>query len=288
MTAAICGLCPHHCRLQPGQTGLCRGRMNEGGKIICKNYGAVTSLALDPIEKKPLARFHPGGFILSVGSYGCNLRCPFCQNHENAQAGAERVERRHMEPEELAGLALELAKEPRGNLGLAFTYNEPLISYEYILDTARLVKAEGLSVVLVTNGTICREPLEKLLPYVDALNIDLKGFNQAYYDWLGGDFETVRQTISLAAEYSHVEVTTLIVPGKNDSPEEMEAEAVWLAGLSPKLPLHISRYFPRFRCDIPATPVTSIAGLVERARRHLRYVYAGNCVIPETHLSRVP
>ncbi len=281
MTAVICGLCPHHCRLQPGQTGLCRSRMNKGGKILCKNYGEVTSLALDPIEKKPLARFHPGSFILSVGSYGCNLRCPFCQNYEIAQAGAESVGIRHMDPEELAGLALELAREPRGNLGLAFTYNEPLISYEYILDTARLVKAGGLSVVLVTNGTICREPLEELLPYVDALNIDLKGFSQAYYDWLGGDFETVRQTISLAARSSHVEVTTLILPGKNDSPEEMEAEAAWLASLSPELPLHISRYFPRFRCDIPATPVANIAGLVKRARRHLRHVYAGNCVISE-------
>lgn len=279
MTAAICGLCPHHCRLQPGQTGFCRGRSNEGGRIICKNYGEITSLALDPIEKKPLARFHPGSFILSVGSFGCNLRCPFCQNHEIAQARAEEAGHRHLEPEALVGLALDLAEEPRGNLGLAFTYNEPLISYEYLLDTSRFAKAQGLSVVLVTNGTICREPLVQLLPYVDALNIDLKGFSQVYYDWLGGYFETVRQTITLAAQTAHVEVTTLIVPGKNDSPEAMEAEAAWLAGLSPELPLHISRYFPRYHCDLPPTPVTGIAGLVKCARRHLRYVYAGNCVI---------
>ena len=279
MNAALvtCTLCPHACRLAAGETGFCRARENRGGVIRSKNYGRVTSLALDPIEKKPLHYFHPGSFILSVGSFGCNLACPFCQNAAIAMADAS-IETENVSPAHLAALAAELRRRPPGNLGVAFTYNEPLLSFEYILDTAPLLHAEGLAVVLVTNGTICADPLERLLPHVDAMNIDLKCFREDGYRRLGGDLVTVRETITRAVHAGvHVEVTSLIVPGISDSAADMDAEARWLAALSPEIPLHISRYFPRHRMTAPPTPISTIDRLTEIARRHLRHVHRGNC-----------
>ena len=276
MSRQICGLCPHHCRLEEGQIGLCRARGNVDGTILPLNYGKITSIALDPIEKKPLMRFWPGSFILSVGSFGCNLRCPFCQNHEISQAGQEFRHQTVM-PEQLVQIAETLAAESKGNLGVAFTYNEPLIGVEFLRDTAFLLKKRGMKVVLVTNGMMEEAPFRELLPLVDAMNIDLKAFHGEFYHWIGGDLETVKRNIRLAAGAGHVEVTTLVIPGKNDSAEEMAQEAAWLAGISPELPLHISRYFPRFRSEIPATEVAVIYRLAEVARQHLSYVYEGNC-----------
>lgn len=272
-----CNLCPHHCSLEEGQTGLCRARANKGGEITCTNYGRITSLALDPVEKKPLRRFYPGRWILSVGSYGCNLRCPFCQNCEISMKGDDSGTA-FISPEELVEQAVELAGEPRGNIGVAFTYNEPLISFEYVRDCAELLQKAGLKTVLVTNGYICEEPLQKLLPFVDAMNIDLKGFTPQYYEWLGGDLETVKHTVELSVKKCHVEVTTLVVPGKNDFVDEMEDESSWLASLSPEIPLHISRFFPRFHMeDTSSTPVETVYGLCRTAQKYLKYVYAGNC-----------
>ena len=205
-----CDLCFHRCALAEGQTGLCRARANRGGEIVPLNYGRLTALALDPIEKKPLRRFHPGSLILSAGSFGCNLRCPFCQNAEIAAAGPESFTR-DCSPEQLVQTALELRS--RGNIGVAYTYNEPLVGYEYVRDCARLVHQAGMVNVLVTNGTIQPGPWEALLPLLDAVNIDLKGFTQVWYSTLGGDLETVRRSISMAARACHVEVTTLVVPG---------------------------------------------------------------------------
>ena len=274
---AVCSLCPHACRLREDETGFCRARTNVGGLIRPTNYGRLTALALDPIEKKPLYHFHPGRTILSVGSYGCNLACPFCQNADIAAADAA-IPTENVPPARLAALAQELSVAPHGSLGVAFTYNEPLISYEYIMDTAPLLHAAGLAVVLVTNGMICAEPLARLLPHVDAMNIDLKGWQEDFYRWIGGDLGTVRETIEHAVAHGvHVEVTTLIIPGENDSPADMDAEARWLATLSPDLPLHISRYFPRHRVSTPPTPIASIDRLAEIARRHLRHVHRGNC-----------
>lgn len=271
----VCGLCPHHCELEPGQTGLCRARANRDGAVVCVNYGRVTSLALDPIEKKPLRRYFPGSVILSVGSFGCNLRCPFCQNSEISMAGPQ-TDAIPVTPEELTAKAVELVK--RGNIGAAFTYNEPLIGYEYVHDCAVLLREAGLKTILVTNGYCCEEPLRKLLPLVDAMNIDLKGFTQEYYRWLGGDLETVKHTIALSADWCHVEVTSLVVPGRNDSEAEMEAEAAWLASVDPEIPLHITRFFPRYRLkDAQPTPPDGIFRLCGVARRHLKYIYAGNC-----------
>ncbi len=271
----ICQLCPRHCDLQPGQTGYCHARRNDGNAIACINYGKITSLALDPIEKKPLARFHPGSFILSVGSFGCNLRCPFCQNSDISMA-YEQCQTTYVSPEALVQKALAL--KPQGNIGIAYTYNEPLIGYEYVFDCAKLARQAGLANVLVTNGMICAEPLAMLLPYIDALNIDLKGFSQKVYTFVGGDLETVKQSIRMAAERCHVEVTTLIVPGLSDSPAAMEAEAAWLASINPEMPLHISRFFPRYKLlDRSPTPVQTIFRLRDIAAKHLRYVYTGNC-----------
>ncbi len=275
---AICPICPHHCSLELGQTGLCGGRANVDGAVVSTNYGRLTSLSLDPIEKKPLQNFYPGSYILSVGSYGCNLRCSFCQNHEISMAGPESV-LYNLPPEDLIGMAVKYSHERRGNLGVAFTYNEPFVSYEYVRDCAELLHDVSLKTVLVTNGMISAEPLEKILPLIDAMNIDLKGFTSAYYDWLGGDLETVKAAIAQSMHAGcHVEVTTLIVPGKNDSETEMEAEAAWLASVSRELPLHISRFFPQYQVrDIPETSAETIQRLCTIAKKHLKYVYAGNC-----------
>ena len=190
----------------------------------------------------------------------------------------DQIETEYVAPARLAALAEELRHQPRGNLGVAFTYNEPLIGIEYIMDTAPLLHAAGLAVVLVTNGMISAEPLMRLLPHVDAMNIDLKGWRADFYRWLGGDLETVKTTIARAAESGvHVEVTTLIIPDHNDAAEDMDAEARWLASLSPAIPLHISRYFPRHRLSAPPTPIMDIDRLTEIARRHLRHVHRGNC-----------
>lgn len=273
-----CLLCPHHCALEEGQTGFCRGRANRGGRIVSLSYGRITSLALDPIEKKPLAEFYPGSFVLSVGSFGCNLHCPFCQNHEISMAG-EETETGVMLPDQLVEQALALRR--RGNIGIAFTYNEPLIGYEYVLDTARAAKASGLKTVLVSNGMIACEPFLQLLPYLDALNIDLKGFREEVYSRCGmpqQGLETVKQNIRSAMQQSHTEITTLVVPGLNDAEEEMEQEAAWLAGIDPSAVLHLSRFFPRYRMtDTEPTPLAALQRLRQTALHHLQHVYLGNC-----------
>ena len=271
----ICGLCPRGCSLDEGQTGFCRARVNRGGAVVCRNYGKLTSLALDPIEKKPLLRFHPGSLILSAGSYGCNLRCPYCQNSDISMAD-EHCPTADVPPAALVAKALELA--PKGNIGIAYTYNEPLVGYEYVRDCATLAREAGLCNVLVTNGMIVEQPLCALLPLIDAMNIDLKGFTQAAYDFVGGNLETVKTSIRLAAAACHVEVTTLVVPGVTDAEADMEAEAAWLASIRPDLPLHVSRFFPRYRMsDSHPTPVAAVYRLRDIARTHLKYVYTGNC-----------
>ena len=271
-----CELCFRRCELDEGRTGLCRARGCRDGRIVPVNYGKLTSLALDPIEKKPLRRFRPGSLILSAGSFGCNLNCPFCQNHEISMAGDNEIQTVEVSPDQLAAKAAELV--PRGNIGVAYTYNEPLIGYEYVRDCAALIHERGMVNVLVTNGTIGEAPWRALLPLIDAANIDLKGFTAAWYGRLGGDLDTVKRSIALAAERCHVEVTTLLVPGENDSVEEIRELARWLAGVSPNIPLHLSRFFPRYRmADRSPTPVERIRRLADEARVHLAFVYTGNC-----------
>ena len=271
-----CDLCFHHCKLDEGQTGLCRARGCRDGNVVPLNYGKLTSLALDPIEKKPLRRFRPGSLILSVGSFGCNLRCPFCQNHEISMASEGELHTVYFSPEQLADRAAELV--PRGNIGVAYTYNEPLVGYEYVRDCAAFVRERGLVNVLVTNGTVEEAPWRALLPFIDAANIDLKGFTAAWYKKLGGDLDTVKRSIALAAEQCHTEVTTLLVPGENDSVDEIRELARWLASVDPDIPLHLSRFFPRYQMtDRPPESVERIYRLADEARAYLTYVYTGNC-----------
>ena len=272
----ICNYCHHHCLLQEGKTGFCRVRTLQEGKNFCGNYGFITSLALDPIEKKPLNRFYPGTWILSMGSYGCNLRCPFCQNFSISQNGRDAFPPVIATPEQLAAKAAEL--KSRNNIGIAFTYNEPLLSWEFIRDTGRLVHENGQKNVVVTNGNFSVEIAENLASIVDAYNIDLKGFTPEWYRKLGGDLETVKAFITEAVKNAHVELTTLIVPGENDTPEEMESIARWIASLSPDIPLHVSKFFPRWNMvDRNETPAGRVYRLAEVAKNYLQFVYTGNC-----------
>lgn len=271
-----CEVCHHRCSLEEEQTGFCRARVNKSGKIICENYGRLTALALDPIEKKPLQRFHPGSKILSVGSYGCNLRCPFCQNSDISMTDGEDIETMRVTPESLVQKALELF--PHGNIGIAYTYNEPLVGYEFVRDCAKLAKENNLKNVAVTNGCVNEWVLRELLPYIDAMNIDLKGFTERFYEMAGGDLKMVKRAIQLAAGQCHVEVTTLIVPGENDSEEEMNALSGWLSSIDPDIPLHVSRFFPCWKMiGRDATPVETVYRLADIARNNLQYVYTGNC-----------
>ncbi|MEH2947482.1 AmmeMemoRadiSam system radical SAM enzyme [Sporofaciens sp. JLR.KK001] len=286
----VCRVCMHQCNLNHGQTGICKARKNEEGKIVCVSYGQITSMALDPIEKKPLRLFRPGSLILSVGSFGCNLRCPFCQNYEISMASVQqsegnvilkgRADTVCVSCRELADKALEYRTS--GNIGVAFTYNEPLVGWEYVRDTARLVRDAGMVNVMVTNGTASCEVLDELLPYIDAMNIDLKAFCRETYRELGGDLDTVKRFIVRAAEECHVELTTLIVPGMNDDVGEMEEEAGWIASVEDKagkkIPLHVTRFYPRYHMtDRQATDVRQVYRLAETAGRYLEHVFVGNC-----------
>ena len=313
---ARCHVCFRHCEIEEGQLGFCGARTcsagpgpqtdpgdsagassgEQAGRVTPVNYGLITALALDPIEKKPLRNFHPGSLILSAGSYGCNLRCPFCQNNsiswsEEAmqlarQAAAEDMAGncRRVSPEDLARTADQY--QSRGNIGIAFTYNEPLVGYEFVRDTARLVHEMGMKNILVTNGTAEREVLKELLPWIDAMNIDLKGFDSEWYRKIGGSLEQTLDFIELAAKHCHVELTTLIIPGENDGDGMMEKETDWIAGLKDqagnnigrRIPLHISRFFPQFHMtDRPPTEVDRIYELAGIAAGKLDYVYTGNC-----------
>lgn len=284
-----CNVCFRHCRIHEGDLGFCKARTCKDGVIEPANYGRATSIALDPIEKKPLNRFHPGEKILSFGSYGCNLRCPFCQNDSISWSNTvleTAKDSKYVSPRELVNLALFYA-DKEDNCGIAFTYNEPLISYEYIRDCAKLSHQAGLVNVLVTNGTAEIEILEEILPYIDAMNIDLKSFNRDYYEkTLGGNLDMTKAFIERAVKDCHVELTTLIVPDGNDTDDELIEMCEWISGLKNSkgkvigkdIPLHISRFFPRFfMADKEATDVELIYHLKDVASKYLKYVYTGNC-----------
>ena len=269
-----CSLCPHSCKIPDGSAGFCGVRENIGGKLYAMGYGRVSSIALDPVEKKPLYRFHPGRNVLSIGGFGCNMRCPFCQNCEISMEHDEtRQNARIFTPEQINGLARQTVSE--NNIGVAYTYNEPLIGYEFLYDCARLVRDAGLKNVVVTNGYISREPLEALLPLIDAMNIDLKGFSDRFYQELSGGLEAVKETIAIARERCHVEITTLIIPGENEN--DVVELARWIASLDPEIPLHLSRFFPRYRySDRAPTPRETILKLRDEAGKFLTNVFVGN------------
>lgn len=250
------------------------------GTIVPLAYGRLTSIALDPVEKKPLSRWKPGTFVLSVGSYGCNLCCPFCQNHTIAQVGADEVRWEYVGPEELVTLTRDARVRNPRVVGIAYTYNEPLVAWEYVRDAGTLAHEAGLANVLVSNGCANAQVVNELAPLIDAANIDLKGFTQEYYRWCGGDLATTQACIErLAAEPScHLEVTCLVVPEHNDDPAQMRALAAWLAQVDPHIVLHVTRYFPRWKMEGGrATPVSTVYQLADVAREELADVVVGNC-----------
>lgn len=269
-----CKVCPRLCNIPPGKRGFCRVRENRDGILYATNYGECSSYALDPIEKKPLYHFHPGSLILSLGTVGCNLRCGFCQNWQIAH---ENPPTRYISPGQAVELALEQKKRGYPCVGIAYTYNEPFMWYEYVYDTAKLARKAGLKNVLVTNGYVNEEPLREMLPYIDAMNIDVKAFTADFYRTnCAGRLEPVLRTVEISHRSCHVEITTLLVTGLNDSPEEVERLAGWLAALDPDIPLHLSRYFPNYKMDLPPTPLEKMIRARETAMKKLRYVYIGN------------
>jgi pyruvate formate lyase activating enzyme len=269
-----CQLCPHFCKIAEGKTGICRVRKNTGEKIDLLTYGVISGYSLDPVEKKPLYHFFPGYNILSIGSYGCNMRCDFCQNYHISQNIPENILRSN-----IPGRIAEDLLSSENNIGIAFTYNEPIISFEFMHDVAFIAKESGFSTVMVSNGFVNTQPLLEIIRFIDAFNIDLKAFNTSFYKKLAGaDIEPVKNSLKqIAKSGRHLEITTLIIPGQNDSTHEMELQSEWIANeLGKDIPFHLSRYFPTYKRDDPATSQDTLNRLFETASKNLSYVYLGN------------
>jgi pyruvate formate lyase activating enzyme len=265
-----CHLCPHNCIIQDGKTGICRQRKNIEGVLYSLNYAQVASINLDPMEKKPLYHFYPGEQILSIGTNGCNLSCQFCQNWSISQSDSPTE---IIKPEEVIKLAHQY------NSGfIAYTYNEPLIWYEYVLETARLSQKSGIKNVLVTNAHINKEPLGELLPYISAMNIDVKSIRSDFYRRLcKAGLEPVLEAAKCTKKTCHIEITNLVITGENDTETEIEELALWIAThLGKDTPLHLSAYFPAYKLNNPPTPIETLLKAYEIARKHLYFVYIGN------------
>ena len=281
-----CLLCPHFCKIAEGKAGICGVRKNRGGKIELTTYGIISGYSLDPVEKKPLYHFFPGNNILSIGSYGCNMRCDFCQNWHISQ-NISMKQRPDTSPDELLKNSLSAHK----NVGIAFTYNEPSIWFEFVRDVALLVKSKDLYTVMVTNGFINREPLEEYLQIIDAFNVDLKAFNDNFYKKLtGARLEPVKDSLKIIKKGKrHLEITTLIIPGQNDSEQEMEKQVRWIADeLGKDVPFHLSRYFPMYKREDPTTPHDTLMKLFDIARKYLYFVYLGNTMSESGQDTRCP
>ena len=266
-----CHLCPYECRIPSGGKGACGVRKNIDGILYSLVYGKTTGMALDPVEKKPLYRFHPGEYILSLGTRGCNLHCEFCQNWHVSQEVDGPMEN------VTSGEVVEKAKELH-SFGIAYTYNEPFIWYEFVLDTAKLARQNGLKNVLVTNGFVNRDPLEEMLPYIDAMNIDLKAFDEDFYVKVcKGRLKPVLDVIKISAKACHVELTNLIIPTLNDSEDSVRKMVEWIySNLGTEIPLHLSRYFPCYNMDLTPTPIETLKRAERIAKEKLKYVYIGN------------
>ena len=270
-----CVLCPNYCVIAEGKRGICRIRTNRNGKLYADAYGRVVSLAIDPVEKKPLYHFYPSKPILSTGPNGCNFRCGFCQNSEISQ---KEVPTQYVSPENLADLA-----SSNGSIGVAYTYTEPFIWFEYIRDTGRVIHNRGMVNVMVTNGYVNEEPLSELLPLIDAMNIDIKSMRPDFYTKVcGGKLEDVLRTVKISSDFCHIEITNLIIPGYNDTDEDFEKLVGWIYSINPSMPLHFSRYFPRYRFTEPETPIATLRHAFEIAKLKLKYVYVGNVSLKDT------
>ena len=274
--AVECQLCPHHCRISEGRTGICRSRRNREGVLVSEVYGKPCALAIDPVEKKPLYHFHPGTTCLSLACTGCNFRCLNCQNYDISQASPSEVDSYHLSPEELVALC-----QKHHCPGIAYTYTEPLTYLEYIVDCARKAHEAGLWNILVTAGYVCQEPLRDLLPYLDAINVDLKSFSDEIYQRVsGGLLQPVLDTILAMKEADvWVEITNLVIPGINDDMDVIRHMCQWLVAHNlSDAPLHFSRFFPRYKMqDIPPTPISTLKAAKRIAEQEgIKYVYLGN------------
>ena len=267
----VCHLCPNECRIQDGKRGSCGVRINKEGILYSEVYGKTTGIHLDPVEKKPLYHYHAGENILSIGTKGCNFHCDFCQNFQISQElNAPTVD---ITSEAIVSKAKEVH-----SFGIAYTYNEPFIWYEFVLDTAKLARRNKLKNVLVTNGYVNRQPLEEILPFIDAMNIDIKSFDEDFYIKIcRGRLKPVLETATLAAKKCHVELTNLIIPTLNDSDESIKKMVSWICdNTGPDTPLHLSRYFPCYKMGLPPTPIETMKRAEKIAREKLAYVYLGN------------
>ncbi len=265
-----CLLCPHNCLIQNNKAGICGARKNIDGVLVSLIYGELTAVSMDPIEKKPLYHFYPGSDILSIGTKGCNFKCLFCQNwHISQDMNASST---YHEPEDIIKIARE-----KNSLGIAYTYSEPFIWYEYIMDCSKLARENGLKNVYVTNGFINPEPLQDILVNADAMNIDLKSFREDTYKKISkGKLSNVLDTIRSAHQKCHIELTTLIVTGINDNLQEMRNIIDFIYSINPDIPWHISRYHPSYKYNAPATDIDFMMSVYEEARKKLNYVYCGN------------
>jgi pyruvate formate lyase activating enzyme len=264
-----CLLCPHLCSIAENGIGLCGVRQNMGGTLVSINYGCITAMHNDPVEKKPLCRFMPGTYTFSIGSFGCNLACPFCQNHEISKGHPRFAV---YAPEDIVAAAINA-----GMPSVSYTYSEPVVFYEFMQDTAMLAHEKGLKNIMVTNGYINKEPLAELLPVIDAVNIDLKSFDDTIYrNQLKGSLPPVMDTIAAVRAKCHVEVTMLIVPGISDSLTDIDRAARALARIDENIPLHVSRYFPRYKYSEPETSLTTMQRAGEICKRYLKTVVLGN------------
>ena len=276
-----CTLCPHNCIISDGNRGICRVRINHKGILYSEVYDKISSLNNDPIEKKPLYHFYPGRNILSIGSLGCNLQCKFCQNWEISQTTVNDFHYiRNINSEEI----IQLALKDKNNIGIAYTYNEPIVWFEFMLEIAQKAKIKNLKNVMVTNGYISKKPLEMILPYIDAYSIDLKSFTENFYKEItSSHLQPVKDNLKfLSKRNKHIELSNLVIPTLNDDVKIFEDMVKWIANeLGENIVLHISRYFPMYKLRIEPTPVEKLLELFEIAKKYLNYVYLGNVSIDD-------
>jgi len=277
-----CLLCPHNCIINEGSVGICGIRRNKNGILYAESYGKVSAVAIDPIEKKPLYHFYPGSGVLSFGTLGCNFKCPYCQNWHISQNVNYPTE--FLTPEE----AIEIAIKNKTNL-ISYTYSEPLIWYEWVLETSKLAKKKDFKNILVTNGYINLDPLKEIVKYTDAANIDVKAFNQDFYTKLcKAKLEPVLKNVEYLFDKIHIELTMLIIPGWNDKLDEIEKFCKWVGSLSKDIPVHFSRYFPQYKFDEPPTEIETLKKAYEIGKSFLNYVYLGNVYVKDTDNTYCP
>lgn len=284
-----CELCPHNCIINNGRSGICKVRVNQDGILISENYGLVSSIGFDPIEKKPLYHYYSGAEILSVGSLGCNLKCEFCQNWQISQTSVGEFKRgsQFYGADEI----IDLAFSKKRNVGIAYTYNEPVVFFEYMIDIAKKAQENELRNVMVTNGFINQKPLNELNKYIDAYSVDLKAFNDDFFvKYTNSRLEPVKETlINIVNAGKHLEITNLVIPGLNDKPEEFNQMIIWLKeNLGKNIVLHISKYYPTYKLSNEPTSVEKMLELYKIANEYLDFVYLGNVLLPEGNSTYCP